>query len=29
LVAGIILYGIWDRRLIASSAPFVAEEAVE
>jgi predicted MFS family arabinose efflux permease len=29
LVAGIVVYGIWDRRLTATSAPFVAEEALE
>jgi predicted MFS family arabinose efflux permease len=29
LVAGSLVYGAWDRRLVATSAPFVPEEALE
>ena len=29
LVIGAFVYGIWDRRMVASSAPFVAEEVLE
>jgi len=29
LIVGAIVYGFWDRRLIATSAPFVAEEILE
>lgn len=29
LVAGAIVYSFWDRRLMATSAPFVAEEVLE
>jgi predicted MFS family arabinose efflux permease len=29
LIIGASVYGVWDRRLVASSAPFVAEEILE
>ncbi len=29
LVVGAVAYGLWDRRLVATSAPFVAEEVLE
>lgn len=29
LVVGSLIYGVWDRRLMATSAPFVAEEVLE
>jgi predicted MFS family arabinose efflux permease len=28
LVVGSLMYGVWDRRLVASSAPVVPEEAL-
>ena len=29
IVVGALLYGLWDRRMVARSAPFVAEEVLE
>ncbi len=29
IVVGALLYGVWDRRMVAASAPFVAEEVLE
>lgn len=29
LVLGALVYGFWDRRMVAASAPFVAEEVLE